>query len=970
MLRKLFIFGLTFAAVVLVFLALTRLTGTPQIDPTATTGDEEIEVPDFDNQSGQIGDVKVAPIELSRFVRRDDVTGDIARIFGYQEIRNPAEGKDRWRVVSPYMQVFGDKFTCNIDAERGNVELETIAGRPTPGDAQLSGNVQIKITPKPGSSMPETTVYLDVLDYYSERSEFSTDGPVKIVSSQGEMAGHGMVLIYNARQARIEDLRIRDLDYLRISRPAEAGSGDESSQEQQVADAGDEQVKQADEQVKEPVAARVETGKSGSETAAGKTNDKHANVSEEPEQKSKQDATSYLCRFLKDVNVRYGDRLKVSNANEMKIVNLAMLDSAGNQQSVDAEDDAGGAVVEESSDSKIITKNPADIKSGTETANHVTDEKPTDNGGQVVASAQHSASEDILITCSGGVVVTPIDKLPVDQKPVSDDRLLVLTGEPVRVSELASEGDKQGETIATCGQIAYDIDEDVLDLTAGPSEKYATLTMAGAAAGLHTEGMVKYRRNDNTATITGPGRLWQAGTEDESGQSNGATLEFDDTMDLAFIDAGDDSEADMLLASAKITGGVAATTEKDDSIMSAENADFIFDADSSIERADLSRSVTFSDPNGRLSCEYASIFFEIDDLGDPYAVSLTSSGEPVLEMIPEEDSEPAKIISSKLDYDIVNGNAVASGPVECHFFMPADEQAEAVAEPIPIIITSSKDAKYFAAGSAEFNGDVVAKSEKTADGVLQESSVYGDRLEVAFDPDEQAQSDAIVRTVDVTGESVRLESIRSQQEQKLSHIRLNCDSFHYDATEEIVLAEGPGEIEVDNSNAPVAAKDQEADSSGGPDLSGPCFASISGFEKLEWFIDDARVIADGGDEQVNIGYIPVTDGKPGPRTLASASEVRVQFKPSPVNQNKFDLSRLLALGGVYYEEADGNVFAGSELVYDTAEGYMVFDGSEDNPCFANGARVPRVKYDLETGEVDTSISFTPGSIDASRPEGQ
>ena len=80
------------------------------------------------------------------------------------------------------MKFFGDNFTCHLTGDMGNVQVEMVGGKPNPKDAELLGNVVIHIEPEEGSDVEESFIYLDNMIFISEKSQISTDGPVKFIS--------------------------------------------------------------------------------------------------------------------------------------------------------------------------------------------------------------------------------------------------------------------------------------------------------------------------------------------------------------------------------------------------------------------------------------------------------------------------------------------------------------------------------------------------------------------------------------------------------------------------------------------------------------------------------------------------------------------------------------------------------------------------------------------------------------------
>ena len=169
-------------------------------------------------------------------------------------------------------------------------------------------------------------------------------------------------------------------------------------------------------------------------------------------------------------------------------------------------------------------------------------------------------------------------------------------------------------------------------------------------------------------------------------------------------------------------------------------------------------------------------------------------------------------------------------------------------------------------------------------------------------------------------------------------------------------ATGPGEIQLNSANAPPVKKDPDKKLN----LEGPCYAYVRNFDKLEWFKDDNRITADGKLYSVNMSYLPIVDGKLGPKVEAVTTHMTANFITTPSGRSQ--LSDITTTDGVYYMEEEGNWFAGDKLFYNAATSLLRIIGSSQFPCRLNGADVPQIEYNLETGEIKTQLTTTPGAI--------
>ena len=214
--RKFRVWFVSLGVVLAVYLLYGWLSKTPQIDiereTTAPVSDIAVDEPD--SEIGMVGDVGVGTVRVARFTRLNPETRELEREFGFEKLLHK-EG-DEWEIEKPFMNIFRRDFKCYITADEGEVRVETTAGKPSPEDATLTGNVIIHILPQQGSNIRESFIYLDDIIFIGEESQFSSDGPIKFVSQDAQMLGRGLRLVYNDELDHLEFLRIIHLDSLQI----------------------------------------------------------------------------------------------------------------------------------------------------------------------------------------------------------------------------------------------------------------------------------------------------------------------------------------------------------------------------------------------------------------------------------------------------------------------------------------------------------------------------------------------------------------------------------------------------------------------------------------------------------------------------------------------------------------------------------------------------------------------------------
>jgi hypothetical protein len=217
--RKLYVWLISAAAILVIYLLYNLISRTPPIKIDTPETSTESDAVEFDSKIGKVGDVGIGPIQKARYTHLDDKKR-VDREFGFEKLLH-VEG-NAWEIEKPYMNIFRHNLKCYMTADKGTVRVEDAVGRATPTDATLIGNVVIHILPEKSSSFRESFVYLDDVIFLSEKSQFSSAGPVKFISSNAQMLGKGMEIVYNDELERLEFLKIINLESLRIRQSSKA----------------------------------------------------------------------------------------------------------------------------------------------------------------------------------------------------------------------------------------------------------------------------------------------------------------------------------------------------------------------------------------------------------------------------------------------------------------------------------------------------------------------------------------------------------------------------------------------------------------------------------------------------------------------------------------------------------------------------------------------------------------------------
>ena len=212
-----FVIGLVVLGVLLVlYVGYVRLSGT---GPSGLAARKPLSIPQVDaleepkGQGGRIGDTEIIDVNRTRLFHRDQ-NGRPDREFGFEVILH--KQGDRWQFTNPYMTLFLPKVRCDVTADTGEVQVQTVFGQLIPNDALFRGNVLIHIVPPKPNDPRECLIYLDDVTFVAEKSLFSSTGPVRFVSRSAVLEGVGMELIYDSVRSQLDLFRIVALKSLRL----------------------------------------------------------------------------------------------------------------------------------------------------------------------------------------------------------------------------------------------------------------------------------------------------------------------------------------------------------------------------------------------------------------------------------------------------------------------------------------------------------------------------------------------------------------------------------------------------------------------------------------------------------------------------------------------------------------------------------------------------------------------------------
>ena len=414
-LRKIMIWCVAVSVLLIVFRLYSRIAGVPKITPPRKSEGGGIGAPEINPDGSKIGSAIVKDVKDSEYKFYDPVTKKLERKFGFAKLLNPGDRSKKWKLQEPYMIMYEDNFVCRITSEKGTVEIESVNNNPTPTDAELYDNVVIRIQSTAAVRSVDTVIYMDRLSYNSERSEFYTDGPIKLVSEKAEMEGTEMVLIYNEPMNRIEFLKVVTLDYLRL-KDVGAFSSPRSRSVAKTSDA--------------PSAKSTNAGGSRPRAVAGSekaTEPKAAVAADTADEKVKAAPSPddlYECTFSRDVVIEYGDEIIVEGADEISIRNILWASSSAESKPAEGETGEGETSVDSGSAKETTTGAPSVASVATKetggspstaVASASTGPVGKEDTGSGAAAGEDKAVEgtegmgvEVYITCKGGMVSKPM----------------------------------------------------------------------------------------------------------------------------------------------------------------------------------------------------------------------------------------------------------------------------------------------------------------------------------------------------------------------------------------------------------------------------------------------------------------------------------------------------------------------------------------------------------------------------------
>ena len=966
------------------------LTNTTPIQTPEAKDVQDIDITQPRSKGRQTVDTDVRDARNAEYFAFDEVTNEIKRTLGFKRLLNPGSESSRWEVENPYLIFYETGYECRIDADQGIFQTRAGGSSEVPRDAQLKGNVVIHLMPKTTSRMREIRIKMDDLTFSSERSEFSTDGPISVVSEQIELEGFGLILLFDTAVGRIDYLHIRDLERLRILNLSDS---------QQTAG-----QTESPETISGKPLATMDAQSSG--TTPSQTEETVV-----PQETTSSPSEYYECILDQNVEIIYGNELVISGAEQVNIQNISL-------DADTPDDDPAPSVAnasQRSRNSKQIPKEPAKSPRGSDFGN------------------------EVFVRCDGGIILKPMPEDAPEEISAASEVSVEMRGTPLSIARIQPDVQSGKEPIISCGFLEYTPAEDVLRLFTGNDSQEIVLNAPNSKGRIQTLGNVWWDRKNQQANVAGPGKVYLPGSDSLTEPSE---IVFNGAMDLLFAPSIDlsaspmvqtinltggmnallkqngwyqtvadsailkfDSENSLsqatllgavqfesmekdspqravaesatvefgpqnMLTTARMEGGVRFDSVRNDnsSYAKANTATFRFDQ-SKIQSADLNGAVCLASDTGKLTSSDVTIDFKPDAAGTMQPEVVRTESNAVLETVSGSSSAPpTKFEARKIDYDLLTGAGLAHGPVRFTYYQPADPNDTTGNPWVPIVVMADKDAQFIADETRTikqvvFNENVLVTRRCEQTEFTQVDNFHGDKLTVFLDKD--AEDRTGITGFQMTEGRVFAQSQKFKAEEILTNVRLSCTEIAYDDLKKEIVAKGPnGEIQMDNSHVTDTAANKEA---AGIDFKKPCYVYVTDFDSLQWNLTEQTIVADGQQDQLKLAYVPLADGKP--EKYIHVDSIQFMLAVITSSDGKPELKRVFSDMPVRYTEKDINektvhTITGQKLEYDPVKtnGWVKIEGTPGMPVNVDNFRAPFVYVNPATGQLNTSLSTTPGIL--------
>ncbi len=357
--------------------------------------------------------------------------------------------------------------------------------------------------------------------------------------------------------------------------------------------------------------------------------------------------------------------------------------------------------------------------------------------------------------------------------------------------------------------------------------------------------------------------------------------------------------------------------------------------------------------------------WQVDDVNLSSAQALSVSQDPNVTEAPGH----AGFVSQAIVYNLLKRNAQAEGPLELTFYADDANAPTPQQRLVPIMVTAQKSGTYQAQSDRiVFEGDclctLMRKDPNVIDRYSLEAQTIG--IDLVDNKDSQAIASANdLKHMEAYGGIVKLGIYTrarpdvneprlpqaSQTNELLAGAELECQRFECDPNsgQEVFTATGPGNIRFNNAQGAGEL---------GPHQRAYC-AFLDGFETLQFFVAENRIVALASENRMQFEYFPIIDGQTSQRVIKAAAKY-VEIELIKTYTGKLGLSRLTAIGDVSYEDdnkerEEKQLFTADGVSYNHRLATLRMWSDMNEPCMVNGMSVPGIQYNLETNDLQTEL---------------
>ncbi len=819
-LRKFLIGFISLTAVLAIYLLYSTMSKAPPADIENTVADSNIGI--SEGEIGKIGDVGIGTLKNPKFIHRDK-NKKIDRVFGFEELLH--QEKKQWHVEKPYMNVYQDSFNCFISANKGEFQIETAVGKPTPKDATFTDNVIIHILPHGGSDIKESFVYLDDISFISDKTLFLSEGHVKFVSQDAQLLGRGMELVYNDNLKHLESLRIVTLESLRLK----------SSEPTFHSPARAETKNKAEPTVSQ----KQEPSPTTIQQPAGQQP-----IAQQPASQSKSDY--YRCVFSKNVVIDTPEQL-IFVDDELSINDIFWSKISSKKPSPSRLGQAEAGRPETVEPNTVDSASSPQIVSAPEIAATKQNEPATARSAETRPEELPQQDLDTVLTCDDGFVIMPMSLSSPLKSYFKTDSWV---SSPSHKNSKKLESDFASSFAKATEDRQATPDKDAkgrstfvakkIDFNASTSDAIAT---GRSQLDFYTGGMLAAEANQPPFLLsqesTGVKIIAQKQTKFSSA-SNEVVFEGDCLGSM--LSSEPNRPEKYTLSAPKLT-------------------------------VDLSKNKAKPGTASTTGIEH----FTASD-GVEIVISPLDSAQDQNNI-----SQRAKFIAEQIDYSASANDIVAAGPTELTFYADDITDANSSIPPLPVVITAQKQAKYLLdSQQVIFDGGCLCSMTKKDTKIQQKYNLSAATLTVNLTSQESGNGSQI-KHLTASGGVVRLATVKSAGEKLLSGIELKCRQFDFDDAEQIFTATGQGVIKFANVIAQVPQKQ-----TGRFSLRQPCWALFEDFDRLQYYLEKEQIIVDSKTNKINIGYVPIIDGEYGQPIQATAGHVEALLYETADGQSDLD----------------------------------------------------------------------------------